>query len=158
MAPFKKSLLAITVLLLSVADAHFELVKPPPLEGGNMNEDLQTNAPCGGGVPNLSQDPGANFHVDGDSVAVLLLHPQATWLIRATLDPDGAGNWTQLFPIVTQSGRGEFCEPAVVAPKEWAGKRGLISTVCKAPDGMLFQVGSHASPHPLQRLPCRANT
>src|SRR5690606_6068030 len=68
-------------------------------------------------------------------------HPQATFLIRATLDPKAEGNWTQLFPIITQSGRGAMCEPTVTAPKEWVGQKGFIGIACDAPDGMLFQVG-----------------
>ncbi|KXX81836.1 hypothetical protein MMYC01_201828 [Madurella mycetomatis] len=135
----KQTLLATTAIFLSAANAHFELLRPPPLEGDSMNDDLQANAPCGGGVADLSQDIASDFHVDGDAVAVFLGHAQATWLIRATLDSSAEGNWTQLFPIVTQSGRGEFCEPAVVAPREWVGRKGIISTVCKAPDGLLYQ-------------------
>ncbi|GAB1319841.1 Copper acquisition factor BIM1-like domain-containing protein [Madurella fahalii] len=135
----KQSLLTAAVFFLSAANAHFELVRPPPLEGDTMNDALQVNAPCGGSLPDLSQDITSNFNVNGDSVAVILGHAQATWLIRATLDSGAAGNWTQLFPIVTQSGRGEFCEPAVPAPGEWVGRKGIISIVCKAPDGLLYQ-------------------
>lgn len=146
----KQSLFATTAIFLSAANAHFELLRPPPLEGDSMNDGLQVNAPCGGGVPDLSQDIASDFHVDGDAVAVSLGHAQATWLIRATLDSSAEGNWTQLFPIVTQSGRGEFCEPAVVAPREWVGRKGIISTVCKAPDGLLYQVSFIASYRLLQ--------
>ncbi|KAL2130754.1 hypothetical protein VTI74DRAFT_5992 [Chaetomium olivicolor] len=138
MAPLR-SLIAATLLFLSAANAHFELTHPPSLEGDKMNEGLEGNAPCGGGVADLTQNTANDFHVDGDSVAVILGHPQASWLIRATLDSRAAGNWTQLFPIFQQSGRGNFCQPAVTAPKEWVGKKGFISVASKAVDGILFQ-------------------
>jgi hypothetical protein len=146
-----RSLAAAALLFLSTANAHFELLKPTPLEGDNMNEDLEGNAPCGGGVADLSKNTATDFHVDGDSVAVLLAHPQADFLFRATLDSNAAGNWTQLFPIFTQSGRGNLCEPSVTAPKEWVGKKGIIGVACNAPDGFLFQVRSRRR----QRLPAR---
>ena len=145
MAPIR-SIVAATLLFLSAANAHFELLKPTPLEGDNMNEDLEPNAPCGGGSADLSKNTATDFHVDGDSVTVLLAHPQADYLFRATLDTHAAGNWTQLWPIFTQSGRGNFCEPAVTAPKEWAGKKGFVGIACNAPDGILYQVGSQRAP------------
>jgi len=138
MAPIR-SIVAATLLFLSAANAHFELLKPTPLEGDNMNEDLEPNAPCGGGSADLSKNTATDFHVDGDSVTVLLAHPQADYLFRATLDTHAAGNWTQLWPIFTHSGRGNFCEPAVTAPKEWAGKKGFVGIACNAPDGILYQ-------------------
>lgn len=138
MAPIR-SLVAATLLFFSAANAHFELVQPTPLEGNNMNEDLESSAPCGGGMPDLSKNTATDFHVDGDSVTIFLTHPQADFLIRGTVDSQADGNWTQLYPIFTQSGQGSLCEPAVTAPKEWAGKKGFIGIACKAPDGFLFQ-------------------
>jgi hypothetical protein len=137
-----RSLIAAALLFLSAANAHFQLVKPTPLEGDNFNEELEGNAPCGGGVADLSKATTTDFHVDGEAVAVVLGHPQANWLIRATLDSKAASNWTQLFPIVQQSGQGSFCEPSVSVPKEWAGKKGFIGLAAKAVDGILYQVGS----------------
>ncbi|KAL2187775.1 hypothetical protein L209DRAFT_753897 [Thermothelomyces heterothallicus CBS 203.75] len=134
-----RSLFAAGLLFLSAANAHFELNQPTPLEGDKMDESLESSGPCGGGVPDLSKNTATDFHVDGDAVSLLLAHPQANYLIRGTLDDKAAGNWTQLFPIVQQSGRGDFCEPSVKAPKEWAGKKGFIGIACAAPDGMLFQ-------------------
>lgn len=140
-----RSLFAAGALCLSAANAHFELRQPPSLEGDNMNEDLEPNAPCGGGVADLSTNKVVDFHVDGDAVAWFLGHPQAKWLIRGTLDSKAAGNWTEMYPIIQQDGRGEYCQPAVTAPKAWAGKKGIISVACGAPDGLLFQVSSHSS-------------
>ncbi|KAH6629909.1 hypothetical protein B0J18DRAFT_85155 [Chaetomium sp. MPI-SDFR-AT-0129] len=138
MAPLR-SLLAAGLFLFSSVNAHFSLDTPKPLEGDNMNEELEPNAPCGGGVPDLSKNDLTDFHVGGDSVHWQLGHPQANFLVRATLDSKAEGKWTQLFPIVQQSFRGDFCEPVVTAPKEWAGKKGFISIACAAPDGFLFQ-------------------
>ncbi len=141
MAPIR-SLLAAGLLLFSAANAHFELLQPTALEGDKMNEDLEGNAPCGGGAADLSKNTATDFHVDGDSIAVFLGHPQADYIFRATLDSKAAGNWSELYPIFTQSGRGNLCQPAVKAPKEWVGKKGFIGVACNAPDGILYQVSS----------------
>ncbi|KAK0712102.1 hypothetical protein B0H67DRAFT_444189, partial [Lasiosphaeris hirsuta] len=138
MAPLR-SLVAATLLLLSAANAHFILNNPVSLEGGSIDEDKEGNAPCGADLPDLSKKTTNDFHVDGDFVSVRLGHPQGNWLIRATLDGKASGNWSQLFPIVTQSGLGDFCEPIVTAPKEWVGKTGVIGVAVKAPDGILYQ-------------------
>ncbi|KAK4135233.1 hypothetical protein BT67DRAFT_440907 [Trichocladium antarcticum] len=136
MAPLR-SVIAASLLFLSAVSGHFELVTPPSLEGDSMNESKEGTAPCGGGTPDLAKT--TDFHVGGDAVAVILGHPQSYWLIRATLDTKAAGNWTQLFPIVKQSGRGNLCEPDVTAPKEWVGKKGFIGLASKATDGVLYQ-------------------
>ncbi|KAK4188625.1 hypothetical protein QBC35DRAFT_495951 [Podospora australis] len=138
MAPLR-SLLATGFLLLSAANAHFELYHPPSLEGGSLDDTKQSSAPCGGGVPDLSQNTATDFHVDGDYVQVFLGHSQGRWLIRGTLDDKAGGNWTQLFPIVLQSSRGNFCEPIVTAPKEWVGKKGFLGVNSNAGDGILYQ-------------------
>lgn len=132
---YLKSLLA-SALLLSTATAHFQLISPPSLPGA---ED-QATAPCGGGKADLSQNTATDFHVDGQHVQLFLGHAQGTWLIRATLDDKAAGNWTQVFPIFQQSGRGNFCEPAVTVPQEWAGKKGFIGLNSNAGDGILYLV------------------
>ncbi|SPQ23098.1 4a4962d4-3974-4f62-8c54-b3daefabb939 [Thermothielavioides terrestris] len=137
MAPLRS--LAAAALLFLATHAHFILNLPPSLEGGNMQESLEPNAPCGGGSPDLASNTATDFHVDGDAISVQLGHPQANFLFRATLDSHAAGNWTQLFPIVQQTTRGNFCEPIVTAPKDWAGKKGFIGVVCDGPDGLLFQ-------------------
>jgi hypothetical protein len=132
--------LVTTLCCLSAANAHFTLTHPPSLEGGNFNEDAEANAPCGGGTPDLSSNTITDFHVDGEAIQVFMSHPQANFLFRGTLDSKASGDWKQLFPIVQQSGRGNFCEPAVTAPSEWVGKKGFVGVACNAPDGMLYQV------------------
>ncbi|KAG7284923.1 hypothetical protein NEMBOFW57_009538 [Staphylotrichum longicolle] len=110
------SIVAATLLFLLTANAYFELLQPPSLEGAKLNKDLETNGACGGGVPDLSST--TDFHVDGDSVAIFLGQPQANILIGATLNPQANGGWAQLYPLVQQRGLGNFCQPAVTAPKD----------------------------------------
>ncbi|KAK0639887.1 hypothetical protein B0T16DRAFT_337055 [Cercophora newfieldiana] len=127
------------LLFLSAANAHFILLAPPSLEGSSLDDSKEANAPCGALVPDLSQKSATDFHVDGDFISLQLGHPQANWLFRGTLEDKASGNWTQLFPIVLQSGLGNFCEPIVTAPKSWVNKTGVIGVVANAPDGTLYQ-------------------
>ncbi|KAK3940228.1 hypothetical protein QBC46DRAFT_314188 [Diplogelasinospora grovesii] len=138
MAPLR-SLVSAALLFLSAANAHFLLLNPPSLEGTDVDEDKEPNAPCGADTPDLSKDNATDFHVGGDFISVQLAHPQANYMFRATLDSTASGNWTQLFPIVKQSGLGAFCEPVVTAPESWVGKKGIIGVACDAPDGVLYQ-------------------
>ncbi|KAK1756453.1 hypothetical protein QBC47DRAFT_413007 [Echria macrotheca] len=138
MAPLR-AIAAATLLFLSTVNAHFVLISPPSLEGTTVDEDKEGNAPCGADTADLSKKTTNSFHVDGDFIALLSGHPQINYLIRGTLEDKGSGNWTQLFPIFTQSGLGNFCEPSVSVPKEWAGKKGIIGVVADAPDGTLYQ-------------------
>jgi hypothetical protein len=125
--------------LSATAHAHFKLLEPSPIH--SFDEDLEPNAPCGGFTPNFSTDSVTDFHVGGDAVMTLLAHPQATFLYRGTLDQTGNSGWTQLFPMIQQTGLGDMCELQIPAPANWAGKKGLISVVCDSPDGILYQVG-----------------
>jgi hypothetical protein len=68
------------------------------------------------------------------------IHPQATWLFRATLDLTASGNWTSLLPAIQQTGLGAYCEQGVTVPASWAGSKGIIGVVQDAPDGILYQV------------------
>ncbi|KAK4225068.1 hypothetical protein QBC38DRAFT_483966 [Podospora fimiseda] len=131
-----KYLLASALLFLT-ANAHFQLLAPPSIPGDSHNQD---QAPCGGVQADLSTNTASDFHVDGQHVQVFLGHAQGTWLIRATLDDKAAGPWTQVFPIWQQSGRGNFCEPVVTVPSDWAGKKGFIGVNSNAGDGILYQV------------------
>ncbi len=146
MAPL--SYLVSTVVLLSAANAHFNLNSPPSI---GFVEDNEDQSPCGGFTPDFSKTP-ADFHVGGEPVATFLGHPQANWLYRATLDETASGNWTQLFPIVQQSGNGNFCETSVTADPSWVGKKGVFSVVCDTQDGVLYQVRSCFAPQSSSRL------
>lgn len=131
----------LTVLLAAGAAAHFTMVTPPSIGFSDENEGA---APCGGFTPDLSGNDLTEFHVEGDAIAMLNGHPQSNWLFRGASFGNGTATqcsaWTQLFPIVQQSGFNTFCEPAVTAPAEWVGTKGVISVVASAVDGLLYQV------------------
>ncbi|KAF4580831.1 expression library immunization antigen 1 [Ophiocordyceps camponoti-floridani] len=128
-------LLLAASLWLGLAVAHFQLLFPPSIGFSDENED---KAPCGGFAPDKAKDK-FDFHVGGEAMAMRLTHQQGNWLFRATTDEKANGGWTQLFPIVMQSGLGDFCEPAVSVPAEFAGKKGVVSVVSSATDGLLYQ-------------------
>ncbi|KAK0747356.1 hypothetical protein B0T21DRAFT_388448 [Apiosordaria backusii] len=135
MAPLRSVLAAGLLLLSTTANAHFELHHPAPLTDESSK---QATAPCGGGNPDIDQNTATDFHVNGDYVQIFNGHAQGNWLIRGTLDPKAAGDWEQLFPIVQQTGRGNFCEPAVTVPSEWVGKKGFVGISGNAGDGILY--------------------
>ncbi|RDA84464.1 hypothetical protein CP532_0079, partial [Ophiocordyceps camponoti-leonardi (nom. inval.)] len=122
-------------LWLGLASAHFKLLHPPSIGFSDENED---KAPCGGFDPDFSK-PAFDYHVDGEALAMRLTHQQGNWLFRATTDQKASSGWKQMFPIVMQSGLGDFCEPAVKAPSDFEGKKGVVSVVSSATDGTLFQ-------------------
>lgn len=133
-----KAVASAAVLFLSAASAHFNLITPPSIGFVETNEGT---SPCGGFTPDFSNKSAiSDFHVGGEPIAMKLGHPQANWLFRGTLDETASGNWTQLFPIIMQSGLGLFCESAVPAPESWVGKQGVIGVVADAVDGLLYQV------------------
>lgn len=140
-----KSVASAAIFFLSVANAHFNLIAPPTI---GFDDDKEGVGPCGSFTPDFKNESAlVDFHVGGEPVAVKLGHSQANWLFRATLDETASGNWTQLFPIVQQSGLGLFCEPAIPAPESWVGKQGVVSVVANAVDGLLYQVGDTALWH-----------
>lgn len=133
-----KSVACAAFALASVANAHYQLTTPPTI---GFSDDKEPIGPCGGFTPDFSKkDAITDFHVGGQPVGMNLFHSQTNWLFRATLDETASGNWTQLFPIIQQSGIGKFCEKAVPAPESWVGKQGVLSVVANAPDGLLYQV------------------
>ncbi|KAL2752947.1 hypothetical protein ACRALDRAFT_1083477 [Sodiomyces alcalophilus JCM 7366] len=130
------TLLATTAALASTATAHFGLLHPDSAPGGAENNN-QNKSPCGGFTPS-DDDDTVDFYVGGDAVAVVDMHSQSDWLIRATLESDGSGDWEQLYPIYRTTGSGRSCVPEVTAPADWAGRRGVIGIVGHATDGLLF--------------------
>lgn len=131
--------LRLLLLLPALAAAHFNLNAPTAV--GPFDEDTESTGPCGGPAVDLSTDTVTEFHVGGEPIALKLGHPAASWLFRATLDGAAASNWTQLFPILTQTGIGDYCQPAVAAPESWVGQQGVVGVVADAVDGLLYQVG-----------------
>lgn len=136
-------MVSLTQLLLSAAvlapsaHAHFTLTHPTPLLSLPSSQD---EAPCGGIAPSFQKL--TSYYVGGEAIALVSTHPQVNILIRATLDPDATGNWTNLFPVVKQSGIGSFCEPLVPVPAAWVGKKGIIQVIQSGVDGLLYQVGA----------------
>ncbi|RFU76653.1 expression library immunization antigen 1 [Trichoderma arundinaceum] len=124
--------------LASLSSAHFLMNYP---ESIGFDDDKEGTAPCGGFTPDISSGSSqlVDFHVGGDSLAMRATHTQVNWLFRVTLDGDAESGWQQIFPIVQQSGLGSFCEPHITLPSSYAGKRGVISVVSDAPDGLLYQ-------------------
>lgn len=142
MASFK-AVASAAIFFISAANAHFNLIAPPTI---GFDDDKESNGPCGGFTPDFTNKSAlVDFHVGGEPVALKLGHSQANWLFRGTLDETASGNWTQLFPIVQQSGLGLFCETAIPAPESWVGKQGVVGVVANAVDGLLYQVGAAAS-------------
>ncbi|KAL7943346.1 hypothetical protein V8C42DRAFT_328817 [Trichoderma barbatum] len=124
--------------LASLSSAHFLMNYPKSI---GFDDDKEGDGPCGGFTPDLSSGSSqlVDFHVGGDSLAMRSTHPQSNWLFRATLDASAESDWQQIFPIVQQSGLGNFCEPQITLPASWAGKKGVIGVVANAPDGLLYQ-------------------
>ncbi|RYP40388.1 hypothetical protein DL767_001743 [Monosporascus sp. MG133] len=128
--------LATTLALAWGIQAHFTLRYPPPL---GAIED-QSTGPCGGYTPDLSTVETTDFHVGGDAIAVSTGHAQNNWLYRITTDDDlASANWTQVYPIVIQSGLNTYCQPAVTIPEEFEGRTAILSVVGHASDGLLYQ-------------------
>ncbi|KAK6499666.1 hypothetical protein TWF481_010029 [Arthrobotrys musiformis] len=131
---FAKSLL-LSLLTVSVANAHFTLRYPEPLGKSAAKQD---QGPCGGYTIDANTAV-TEFHVDGDAVAYSSSHPEVKVLFRIIegSSPDGANSYKG-YPIVEQYGSGDFCEPTVTAPKSLVGKQGIVQVVQNAVDGMLY--------------------
>ena len=142
--------LATTLLLAATATAHFNINNPPQKKPSDESE--LEYGPCGGANLDFKDDDISDFHIDGDAIAVTGTHPESNWLLRATTDKTGEGNWTQIFPVVKQSGLGKMCQPVVTVPEDWEGEEGLIGVVANAEDGILFGV-SLKHPLSLRTLP-----
>lgn len=130
---------SIFLSLASLSSAHFLMNYPDSI---GFDDDKEGTSPCGGFTPDLSSGSKqlVDFHVGGDSLAMRATHNQVTWLFRVTLDGTASSGWKQIFPIVQQSGLGDFCEPHITLPASYAGKKGVIGVVTDAPDGLLYQV------------------
>ncbi|KAK7743663.1 hypothetical protein SLS62_010532 [Diatrype stigma] len=134
------SLLAVAITLTcGVVRGHFSLTYPSPV--GELNEDDEGTGPCGGYTPDLQTVNTTDFHVGGDSIVVSTSHPQSHWLYRITTGSAAAAteNWTQVYPIVLQSGINSYCQPAITIPEELIGQKAILSIVGTATDGLLYQ-------------------
>ncbi|KAG8416282.1 hypothetical protein J3458_006875 [Metarhizium acridum] len=126
---------ALLSALYGLGSAHFLLNYPKSI---GFDDSGESSAPCGGFTPDLSKDL-VDFHVGGDAISVKLTHSQGNWLFRVTTDEKAESGWEQIFPIVQQTGLGDFCEPQVTVPSKYAGKKGVLSVVSSATDGLLYQ-------------------
>ena len=117
--------------------AHFQLNSPPAI---GFDDDLEGESPCGGFEVDFASDTVTDFHIGGDSLAMQSTHPQSNWLFRATLDRKASGNWTNLLPVVSQSGLGNYCAKGLTLPSSWAGSSGVVQVVQHGPDSTLYQV------------------
>lgn len=125
-----------TPLLITLTSAHFILQYPTSL---GFDDDTEGTAPCGG-FPVKFSSHATSAHVDGFAVSMLSTHPKADWLFRATLSKQAPFNWTNLLPVVEETGLGRFCLPTLRAPPEFAGQQGVIQVQQDAVDGLLYQV------------------
>ncbi|KIY02087.1 uncharacterized protein Z520_02225 [Fonsecaea multimorphosa CBS 102226] len=127
--------LALLSLWTLCTSAHFILQYPQSL---GFDDDIEATAPCGGFdvVFNTTDD---SIPVGGFPVSMLSTHPAADWLFRVTLDQKAPFNWTNLLPVVSETGLGQFCLPHLVAPADFAGNKGVIQVIQDGPDGILYQ-------------------
>lgn len=131
--------------LLSLAlctSAHFILQYPQSL---GFDDDSEGTAPCGGFDVSFNGSDNS-VPVGGFPVSVLSTHPAADWLFRATLDQQAPFNWTNLLPVVSETGLGQFCLPNLVAPEGFAGNTGVVQVIQKGPDGVLYQARANSAP------------
>lgn len=116
--------------------AHFLLNYPATFD---FDEDKEGTAPCGGIDINFTGNV-ANVTVGAFSVALTSTHPQANWLYRFTTSTSEPFNWTNILPVVRQSGVGNFCLPSLSVPNSLIGKQGVIQVEQDAVDGSQYQV------------------
>ena len=142
MGQFTNLLFCLVAIFAGQSSQHFYLNYPPTI---GFDDSLEGTPPCGSFTVDFSTDNVTDFHVNGDSLALTSIHPQATWLFRATLDQTAGGNWTDLLPAIQQTGLGNFCERDVRVPASFAGQKGVVQVVQDAPDGILFQVSNRSA-------------
>lgn len=128
-----------TLLLPTTISAHFLLNYPQPLGYPNFDEDAEGTSPCGG-QPITFADNDTSLTVSGFQIASRTTHPQANWLLRATLSTQEPFNWTNISPVINQAGLGDFCATNLSLPAEFVGKKGILQVTQGAVDGDLYQV------------------
>lgn len=129
----------LTLAILPSALSHFILNYPQPLGYPAFNDDAEGDSPCGG-QPIAFASNDTQITVGGFQLSSRTTHPQANWLFRATLSTQAPFNWTNISPVISQSGLGDFCATNLSLPAEFAGKQGLIQVTQGAVDGDLYQV------------------
>ncbi|KAK5077436.1 hypothetical protein LTR70_004964 [Exophiala xenobiotica] len=129
-----KSLALLAVLPSTFA--HFILNYPPAL--GPFKDDDEGTGPCGGYDISFSGNV-TDTTVGGFSVALTSTHPQANWLYRVTTSTQEPYNWTNILPVVSESGLGAFCLPELTVSPSFVGQQAIIQVTQGAVDGNLYQ-------------------
>ena len=125
------------VLFSSIVRCHFVLNYPTSL---GFDDENESDGPCGG-VDIVFASNDTTVQVDGFAIAMMSTHPASEFLLRATLSKAAPFNWTNLLPVVSETGIGDFCLPSLSAPDSFIGRQGLLQVVQDGPDGLLYQVG-----------------
>lgn len=141
-------MLSITLLVvssLSLVYGHFLLTYPPSI---GFEDSREGKGPCGDFpiVFNNMTTPSVNITVGSFPIEVQNTHPQAAWLLRATLSHQAPFNWTNLLPVVSETGIGQFCVPDL---GEFAGFPGIIQVVQEYESQLLYQVSETGLTAPL---------
>jgi hypothetical protein len=113
---------------------HYTLNYPPTT---GFDEDDEPNPPCGDFDPDLTNLTA--WPLSGGEIAIDSHHPQMTILYRAQLM--GSDSWVNLTDgFLLMTGLGKLCIQADPVPADWNGKVGVIQTIGRPPDGILYQV------------------
>ena len=135
--------------LAGLSTAHFLLYYPPTL---GFNDDNEGIGPCGG-FPVVFNSSDVQVQAGGFPIVLKSTHPEADWLFRATLSHSEPFNWTNLLPVVHETGLGDFCIPDFKVPAEFVGHSGLLQIMESAVDGVLYQVDGIPESDPVAELP-----
>ena len=128
-----------TLAFAAVSSAHFSLLWPPV--SGSVDEEQQTEEPCGGASTELS-DSSADLTVEQFAISVRSSHPEGHWAFNIANSTSEPFDWVTLSEVQTQ-GVGEFCLPSLSIPAEYVGSSGVLQIVDTAADGMLYAVSLH---------------
>ena len=126
----------------TLAVGHFILEVPTSIG----YEDIKDGSPPCGGFDITSRAGVTEWPLAGAPLKIISTHPGAQYTIQATLLTDAATasggnfNFTRMLPLLTQSGRGGLCLPAVPGIAAWQGKDAVVQVIQEATDGQLYQV------------------
>ncbi len=126
----------------SLAFSHFVLEVPTSIGYDDMEE---ATPPCGG-FDITNRTAVTEWPIAGAPLKIISTHPFAQYTIQAALALNAAAvnggnfNFTKMVPLVSQSGRGGLCLPAVPGIAAWEGKDAVVQVIQAATDGQLYQV------------------
>jgi hypothetical protein len=133
-------MLSITLLVvssLSLVYGHFLPTYPPSI---GFEDSREGKGPCGDFpiVFNNVTTSSINITVGSFPIEVQNTHPQAAWLLRVTLSHQAPCNWTNLLPVVSETGIGQFCVPGLGTLVEFAGFPGIVQVVQEYESQLLY--------------------